>query len=295
MDPSTFDTLARAIAQTGTRRGLVRLVASLPVVGILAVVAEQESGAERPVDRVQGRTPQRNRKQRNNKKNKNNNNKNNQKKNQNTNQNRTATPVGCQPDGGACTQPNECCGSNCFNLRCAPPVRQCGPTKCVGHTIGCCNDVCCSAPEDRCTAEHQCCAPSCAGKQCGPDGCGGTCGSCGVCQTCTAQGTCQQAPDGTICGTSTHGGTTLRCCKGACPDPNCIPSVVPQFGCATCGVNGSNCCTPQTGTVCQDDVCQCSGAIKGQVCGSDRDCQAGGSTATECICGICCDGTDCSF
>ena len=38
MDGSDFDTLTRAIAQRGTRRWLVRLVATLPLGGVLAIV-----------------------------------------------------------------------------------------------------------------------------------------------------------------------------------------------------------------------------------------------------------------
>jgi hypothetical protein len=66
MDPSAFDSVARAIAQSGTRRWLVRLVATLPL-GVLTRRGADEAAAERPIDRVQGRTPQRNRKQRNTK------------------------------------------------------------------------------------------------------------------------------------------------------------------------------------------------------------------------------------
>ena len=79
MDPSAFDTLARSFAPTGTRRRLLP-VWRLPLLGALAVVGEDEAAAERPLDRVQQRTPQRNRKQRNN--NKNNNKNNNNKKQQ---------------------------------------------------------------------------------------------------------------------------------------------------------------------------------------------------------------------
>ena len=63
MDPSAFDTLVRSIARSGTRR---RLLAGLPLLGTLAVVGEDEAAAQRPLDRLQQRTAQRNRKQRNN-------------------------------------------------------------------------------------------------------------------------------------------------------------------------------------------------------------------------------------
>jgi hypothetical protein len=64
MDGSRFDTLARVLAPAGTRRRLVTLLAVLPLGGVLAVGGE-ESAAERPLDRVQGRTQQRNTKRRN--------------------------------------------------------------------------------------------------------------------------------------------------------------------------------------------------------------------------------------
>ena len=52
-------------------------MASLPLLGALAVVGEEEVGAERPLDRLQRRTEQRNRKQRNERRNNNNNGNNN--------------------------------------------------------------------------------------------------------------------------------------------------------------------------------------------------------------------------
>jgi hypothetical protein len=67
MDESRFDTLARAIATSGTRRRLVTLLAALPLGAALATLSEDEAAAQRLIDRVQQRTPQRNRKQRNNK------------------------------------------------------------------------------------------------------------------------------------------------------------------------------------------------------------------------------------
>ena len=49
MDPSAFDTLARAIAQTGTRRRVLRrLVASLPLLAVPWPRLGQEAAAEQP-------------------------------------------------------------------------------------------------------------------------------------------------------------------------------------------------------------------------------------------------------
>ena len=78
MDPASFDALTRAFHTAGSRRLLLRrLVVSLPLGGVLAVTGEARA-AERPLDRVQGRTPRRNRQQRNTRRSNNKNNNNNQ-------------------------------------------------------------------------------------------------------------------------------------------------------------------------------------------------------------------------
>ena len=87
MDPSAFDTIARAIAHSGTRRRLVALLVTLPLGGLLTNLAGDERRPSVPIDRIQRRTPQRNRKQRNNNKNNKNNNKNNNNNNKNNNRN----------------------------------------------------------------------------------------------------------------------------------------------------------------------------------------------------------------
>ena len=60
MDGSDFDMLTRAIAQRGTRRRLVALLAALPLGGLLRDLAQDDAAAERPTDRVHRRTQQRN-------------------------------------------------------------------------------------------------------------------------------------------------------------------------------------------------------------------------------------------
>jgi hypothetical protein len=187
MDGSQFDTLARAIAQSGSRRRLLaRLIASLPVVGVLAVVGAGESAAERPIDRVQGRTPQRNRKQRNTRNNNNQNNKKNNRNNRNTNDGGGAR-LGA---GDACLTPADCASG------------------------ACCQGTCCQPPATQCNLAGLCCAPNCAGRQCGLDGCGGTgtCGSCPPCQTCSDSGQCQPVPNGTPCSDGNPLCLNGRCC-----------------------------------------------------------------------------------
>ena len=189
MDGSRFDTLARAIAQSGTRRRLVSLLLALPLGGVLATRGEDEAAAERPIERVRRRTPQRNRKQRNRKQ------RNSKNNNQNNNNNNTLQNTDKPCNAKKC--PQGCCaGGNCVagnsSAQCGTGGAAC--QACSGSTPLCVSGTC-----------------VCSGN------------SCGTCQTCTAQGTCQPVTNGTPCGTSSHGGTTLRCCNGTCPDPDCLP------------------------------------------------------------------------
>lgn len=56
MDPNCFDTLSRQWGAVDTRRGLLRLVGALPLLGALAAVrGADEAGAETPLDNVQQR------------------------------------------------------------------------------------------------------------------------------------------------------------------------------------------------------------------------------------------------
>lgn len=64
MDDSGFDQAARALGDAGTRRHLMRLMAALPVTGVLLAAAD-DTTAEKPRNRIEQRTRQRKRKQRN--------------------------------------------------------------------------------------------------------------------------------------------------------------------------------------------------------------------------------------
>jgi hypothetical protein len=190
MDPVAFDTLARAIAQPGTRRRLLgRLLVGVPLLGALAPGGEEAAAAERPLERLQGRTPQRNRQQRNNRRR----NTNNNKKNNNGG--------GGQNSGNRLQNPNKCRSS----------------ADCGGRA--CCSGTCCQPPANQCNLAELCCAPNCAGRQCGPDGCGrgGTCGSCPRCQTCSG-GSCTNVANGTSCNFTNDDGRPAigQCTNGAC-------------------------------------------------------------------------------
>lgn len=139
--------------------------------------------------------------------------------------------------------------------------------------------------------------------------------SCGICRACDAAGQCVNVADNTpcddgnlctindvctngvcggtstnqgqVCGTSTHGGTAIRCCNGVCADPDCLPSGTTGVSCTvdnTCFT--LDCCAQQSAN-CQSDACFCFFAQAGEPCGSDLDCSNGAGANTACICGAC--------
>ena len=58
MDPNRFDTLSRQLGTVDTRRGVLRLVGALPLLGALASLTSEQTGAETPLDRVGDRAEQ---------------------------------------------------------------------------------------------------------------------------------------------------------------------------------------------------------------------------------------------
>ena len=242
MDPSAFDTVARSIAQRGTRRGLVRLVASLPLVGFLAKVGAEEAAAERPIDRLRRRTPQRNRKQRN--KNNNQNNNNNKK-----NKNNTTTKNTPQSTQGQCTA-KKCPQGCCAGRTCAAgdSAAQCGTggVACQACATGqrCVNGACVCDTSSGCSG-------CCAGGSCVPPG---------------QQTTQQCGSNGAACAEC---GTGLTCLNGGC-FKTC--SVNNLFG--PCGTGCTTCHCDQANADDGPLVCVDQDFHVGE-CDSDADCPAG--------------------
>jgi hypothetical protein len=253
MDGSDFDTLARSFAHSGTRRRLVNLLLALPLGGVLTTLGGDEAVAQqRPIDRIQRRTPQRNRNQRNNN-NKNNNNKNNNKKGGGGGQNsgnRLQNPTTCR--SAADCEGQACCSGTC----CQPPANQCN------HISG------------------LCCAPNCSGRQCGPDGCGNTgqCGTCTQCQTCNeVTGQCSPVANGTPCNDGNPLCVNGRCCTaghevvhGGCFQINSIDCQGCNAGCGGCAgsIDGSPnfLCVSDTPNRCQSNAdCPVGQACQGEV------------------------------
>ena len=134
MDPTAFDTLARAFATGGTRRGVLRrLVASLPLVGVLAAggrrrrrsrAAPRAAGSAHPAAQPPAAQPpaaqqapdQHNKNTRT------------QHRHQHDNNHNGGggggggNPGPCTPNGQACQRNSDCCGGNCFNQQCAATV-----------------------------------------------------------------------------------------------------------------------------------------------------------------------------
>lgn len=146
---------------------------------------------------------------------------------------------------GVCCR-GACCedGSRCIDGACSACVPDCEDRACGSDGCdGTCGD--CTAPDTCDTSTGQCvCVPDCAGNRCGDDGCGGACPDCGPCQACGAEGVCEPLPNGTVCGARAFDGGALRCCNGACYDPDCVPvNGVPRAG-ACCCSNGQNTTRP---------------------------------------------------
>jgi hypothetical protein len=89
MDTEHFDRATKILSTAGTRRGLVHLVAAVPVLGVLLAANAEEANAERPHERMHRRTQQRNRKQRN-------------QRRRNTSQNQNNSDKNDGGDGGSC-------------------------------------------------------------------------------------------------------------------------------------------------------------------------------------------------
>jgi hypothetical protein len=84
MNQEHVETISRTLAAGLSRRGVLRALSVVGASGIVAVVGQAALAGERPHERLQDRTSQRNRKQRNNRRNNNNQN-NNQNNNNATN------------------------------------------------------------------------------------------------------------------------------------------------------------------------------------------------------------------
>jgi predicted outer membrane repeat protein len=237
MDVELFDRLTKALATLGTRRGLLRLVATLPVAGTLltgleAVVQGQGNGAVVRRGRRRRRRKKRHDpgddKRRNNDKRK-------EKRKDKDAPPPAAGPSGCSPESTAQTCAGRCgtvtnaCGwpVACAPCTCDPPCGACETCDsdltcqscalcCAGSCVdgACCDNAQCTAAdptEPICDADHTCVAcssgnPCPAHQVCLPDG---SCRDCDVICTSGDPVTCGNALQ-----TKMNGGGTLYVCPG---------------------------------------------------------------------------------
>ncbi|MFN8591024.1 MAG: hypothetical protein U0031_06120 [Thermomicrobiales bacterium] len=268
MDLSRFDDLVRQALGTGSRRGLVRVILSLPVAGALdRLLVRNEATAKKRKKKKKKKPP-------------------------------TCTPLclnkACGPDGcgrscGECDAGETCQDGVCTG--CAPDCtgKVCGEDGCGGACPpGCdagftctdngacrcgsdivCNGVCCATEQICHDLTDACCTPDSRNATCGDHVCGQVTDNCGISVRC---GDC---PQGQAC----DGGGQCICV------PNCQGRVCGDDGCGrTCGeCVADRVCTNQGACVCRFESCNDACCGEGEVCRNGA-------------CGVCipsCDGQQC--
>jgi hypothetical protein len=103
-DQERIDQVSRTLAAGNSRRGVLTALGVGTASGLLAVMMHGAMAGERPHERLQDRSKQRNHKQRNNK---------NQVKDQDNNGGGNTCQAGCQEQYEGCTEP---CGGNSSSL-----------------------------------------------------------------------------------------------------------------------------------------------------------------------------------
>ena len=229
MDSERFDVLVRAFGQTRSRRQTLRGLAGVGALLALfaATPGEEATAGERPHERLQDRTPQRNRQQRN----KNKNNQNNQN-NQNTS----------QSTQGACNA-KKCQQGCCAGRTCAAGTSwaQCGTGGAACQA--CANGQVCATPNNQCAScSTQPGVSVCEVDQnfdlhvCGATAAGGSC-HCfarvgALTGFCSRQVVCIPGASAPICAT----------------DADCDQHIYPGSACVLMG-SGAGCPTGCTGNV----------------------------------------------
>jgi hypothetical protein len=290
MDGSAFDTLSRAIAESGTRRWLLRrLVASLPLLGVLAVVdAEEAAGADRRRQRGHRRKQSNNgKRRRTNTKHRNRNRNRNNTSNSNSNVNTIGSGGGDGGSGSGTTSNNLVSGGGGNGSSSSSSggggsasggggnggTGGGGGNGGGGGGLG--NPGPCTATGGACQQNSQCCSGTCFNQVCAARP--ATCQVNGAAQTCAATATGCCAGDG-CCQPPANQCNTTGGQAGLCCAPNCAGKQCGPDGCGNTGTCGS--CPPcQT---CDELTGKCQPLPNGTPCGS----QSGGGT-TRCCNGAC--------
>ena len=219
MDERRFDDLARMAGRGATRRGLLHLLAALPLGGALAALLDDESEAWNGAG-VGGRRRRRRRNRDHDAGER-------KEKRQRRRRRKKGQNRGCQPES-----PAQTCAGRCGTVTnaCGAAV-DCGPCACQPACPVCHR---CDRATGQCVAD-----PTLVGQVCGAPGelcrANGVCAcdaeSCGACATCGAGGRCANRPDRTPCGDGEI------CCVGSCREC-CAAADCPEPACQACSAEG---------------------------------------------------------
>lgn len=269
MDARHFDHLARSLSAAGTRRGLLAVLAALPLLGGLFALLDEETDAKGRRKRRKQRHKKRTGKRKDNQKGK------------HKGKHKKKPMLSCTPDALATT-----CAGRCGSVvnNCQQAV-DCGPCDCEPPCPHC---QTCDAASSQCVPD-----PAAAGADCAPcRRCDGS-GACVECTPCCDDVCCPDA--GSIC----HLGS------GAC----CVPESESQTCAHTCGSVTNNCgqevdcgdctCNPVC-PICQScdlETGACVASGNGDACNDGDPCTTG-STCSGGTCGagspvVCNDPNEC--
>jgi hypothetical protein len=269
MDASRFDTLSKMVGTTDTRRGLLRLLAQLPLsAGLAALLGEgPDAGARKDPERGSSHRRHRRKarhrhdpgddKDKNKRKDKRKGKRKKKRTGKRTGQDTgngltPCTPTTCAAQGKNCGTIADGCGGQ---LRCGPDT--CGDGyRCTDHVCRCpdgtalCQGTCCQDGQVCQNGGGPCCTPNCA-RKCGgvADGCGGTCtGACDAGRVCLSNGTCAvPCPNGGAdCGAAGCGNRCIGTNQGT----------VCSLGDSVGGCNRGNNADCPTGSACSGVICE---------------------------------------
>jgi hypothetical protein len=265
--PNRFDQMIREYSTASTRRGLLRFLAGIPLVGVLAARLDEETEAGRR------RGARHHSRGHNDKKRLNSQRK--SKKAKNKGKKKEASP--CANAGQMPKNGKRCCRGLVKDGtgRCASPPPAPNPSACATTCSGCCaGETCITAQTNAaCGTGGAPCAPCTPPQTCGGGTLPGVCG-------CTPMTTC---PESLNCGSIGNGcGTGMIDCGDCTGTDTCGGGTPPTAN--VCG------CTP---TRCDDNFCgeianQCGGTISCNTCKNPTPICVDGNT-----CAPCQDASDC--
>jgi hypothetical protein len=204
MEADRFDLLIKSLSAAGSRRGLLRLIAALPLAGALAALVSEESEAGRRRRRKARHDPGKDKDNRKGKRKKKGKGKRRKKGNGQTPQSGPTGQPSCVPESAAQT-----CAGQCGSVAntCGTLI-DCGPCDCglcpACHT--------CDTATGRCIPNTAVVDEVCGdGQVCQADGtCACRGGSCGGCRTCQRDGACSAyCVSGGCCGAGETCGACL--------------------------------------------------------------------------------------